>query len=117
MLQFTAAEFSTQTKCADVDILDDTVLENPETFSVYLNTTSVTDNPIANSGRIIVDSRAQVAVVTILDNDSVTVGIERESYIVDEGDKAIEICVVLEGELEREVHVSILTVADTAHGK
>ena len=42
--------------------------------------------------------------------------IEQKNYYVSEDSEAVEICVILEGEIEMEVIISIATLNDSAFG-
>lgn len=87
--------------CINVTIEDDTLLENPENFTVIINT----NDPDAT----IPDSTSSV---TILDNDGVVIGFEMEIYNVREDQGTLEVCALLiSGELpaEREVVVNLNT--------
>ena len=111
-LQFAPMQSSTQTVCVNAVILDDTTLEDSETFFIYL---SAANNTIMD-GRIRIDPSTQTTVVTILDNDNVTAGIERESYTVYEGDQSVIVCTILEADLERDVQIDFYTIPGTAQG-
>lgn len=111
-LHFTPVESPVQSKCADISIFDDSVLEINETFAVVLSASS----PTVDAARIITEPSAQAATVTIVNDDSVRVGFERESYTVDESDMEAVVCVILEGRLEVTVQVKVYTASNSAQG-
>ena len=94
-------------QCGTIAILDDTILENEEQFTVHLLTpdpsTYVEDNGLTT--------------VTITNDDHVTVGVVMERYWVDEGDSEVEVCVAVQGEMERSVNVMVETAMGTAEGE
>lgn len=93
-------------QCVTVPILDDSVSENPELFTVTLSS----DDPD-------VSSTVPTTNVLITDDDSVTVGIEMETYSSSEGDGVVEVCVVVvTGTLDREISVSLATSPGSAQG-
>ena len=93
--------------CTDIPIEDDTILENPENFTVVLTS----DDPD-------VSFMPPTSVVTIIDNDGVTIGFERETYTAMENEGSVEVCAILRGgELEREVIVNLDTGDITAEGR
>ena len=111
----------------EIPIIDDNVLEDNQTFNVVLST--------ADSD-ILLDPSS--ATITIVDNDGntcsalstlsapfqvhsfisdVTVGLQQSSYTVSEGDQDLMICVILSGQFEREVGVSVGTEDGSALGE
>ena len=94
-------------QCGIIAILDDTILENEEQFTVHLLTpdpsTYVEDNGLTT--------------VTITNDDHVTVGVVIEHYRVDEGDSQVEVCVAVQGVMERSVNVMVETAMGTAEGE
>lgn len=94
-------------QCITVPILEDTISEDPETFNVLLSS----DDPV-------VSSTIPVAGVTITDEeDSVTVELEMAVYSTSEDLGVVEVCVVVsDGELDREITVTLATSPDTAEG-
>ena len=88
-----------------IGIVDDFNLEDPEFFNVPLST-SDSDVTIPTP----------VAVVTIIDNDAVTIGLEQTEYSVREEDESVEICVLSSNPVQRQLIVS-LTTANISAGK
>jgi hypothetical protein len=94
-------------RCVTIPILEDTISEENEVFNVLLTS----DDPNVSSG-------TPTAGVTITDVDGVTVELEMEMYPTSEGMGFVEVCVVVsEGELDREIIVTLATNAGTAEGK
>ena len=97
---------TTTMQCIRIGIVDDLDLEDPiETFDVSLLTddTSVT-------------LAVPMAVVNIRDNDAVSIGFEREMYSVREGEGPVEVCVVLDRPVQRQL-VATVNTADISAGK
>ena len=92
-----------QTSCYTFTILDDTIVEDTETFSVTLS-----------SQDSFVTSRLSQAVVSILDSDQVSVRFEQPVYYVMEEGGDVRVCVVLGEKVEREISVRLTTGAGTA---
>ncbi len=85
--------------CVDIPIEDDSISEDPQSFTVTI-TSDDTDvsfpRPMAN--------------VTIIDNDNITIGFEREVYPINEDQRFVEVCaIVTEGSLQREAVVFLST--------
>ena len=103
---------SQQLQCQQISIEDDAILENTEYFQVSLIP------PVGVA-------RLQVGVaemrVAITDNDEVQVGFtETEIEVNEDGsaeERRREVCVRLEGEIEREVGVAVFSQPGNAHGK
>ena len=90
--------------CVDIVILDDSVLEDSESFEVALSTPDETvhfTRPTAN--------------VYVLDEDGVRMGLEEREYSGYEGEE-IEICVELVGMFSHSIPVAIQTVSGSARG-
>lgn len=97
--------------CRTVHIENDTILENEEYFFLNLFTADsalYTDDDSGNSSTV---------VVTITDDDSVSVSLTRVEQAVEEESGGVDVCVVLTGDIEREVAVTLFTEAGTANGK
>ena len=95
-----------QQHCLTIPILEDTISESPETFRVSLSS----DDPD-------VSSDVPSSVVTITDEDGVSVGLEMEAYQGSEEDGFTEVCVVVtDGELDREIVVTLATSDGSAEG-
>lgn len=95
-------------QCITIPILEDMISEDPELFNVMLSS----DDPN-------VVSNVPVAGVTITDEgDSVTVELEMDVYPTSEDLGVVQVCVVVsEGELDREITVTLATSPETAEGR
>ncbi|CAI8022061.1 Extracellular matrix protein FRAS1, partial [Geodia barretti] len=89
--------------CVDVEIYDDSVLEDTETFSITLS---------SSDPQVIVGA-VGVASIIISDDDSVEVSLQGSSYEVDEG-LSVLVCVSLSSDVERNVEVTLTTFSDSA---
>ena len=96
--------------CADVRIENDNAVEDTEQFFVSLH---VTDESLYTGD----SSDSSSVLVTISDNDMVTVSFERDELSVEEEEREVELCVHLVGIIEKDVMVLLAPVPDTAHGK
>ena len=98
---------TTSRHCVDISIIDDSVLEDMESFDVI----------IASSDPDVVVAPSR-AVVSIIDNDVVTIGLENDRFQGNEGEQS-EVCASVRGitTLERSVTVRISTVDRSAQGK
>ena len=120
---------STTLLCDQIFIINDTILENNEVFSVELNSLDQT---------VIIGLRS--AIVTIAaDNDgkirsrrynnisihlcclvyiaAVTAGMQQMAYVTGEEDDPLVVCAILTGPTERSVVVILQTVDGTAQSK
>ena len=96
-------------QCSAIAILDDTVLENEEQFTVHL---------LIPDPSTYVEGGSGSAVVLIGDNDNVSVSLEREEYSVEEAEGGeVEVCVELREVIERAVEVDLFTEPGTAQGE
>ena len=86
-----------QSGCVDVEIRDDDLLEDSETFDVLLSS----PNPAVQY------TTNQSARVYITDNDRVTLGLRQSEYFVGEGTGAVEVCADLQGKLGRVVPITL----------
>ena len=93
--------------CTSFTIIDDVILEGVESFEVSLS---------AEEDPAILFSHSSV-VVEIQDNDRVTVGLIKESYTVVEEGGAVEVCIRLNGAIERVVIVTLATEGASATGE
>ena len=98
---------TTSRVCADVSISDDHVVENDETFSIMIGG--------GDSGVTFVTPTS--AVVTIVDNDIVTIGLQTDRFQGSEGEQT-DVCASVRGisTLERSVTVRISTIDRSAQG-
>ena len=118
---------SSRKQCAMIPVLNDTVPEVPEHFSVVLSMTT----PLA--GVILTPDNATVV---ISDDDgecsdrwlakcwmlytflsTVVVGFDHEIYSTSEGNGSVEVCVQVSGILQSSVHLSLTTVDGNAIGE
>ena len=83
--------------CVDVQIRDDDLLEDLESFDVLLTST----NPAVRY------STNQSARVYITDNDRVILGLRQSVYTVAEGTEAVEVCADLLGGLGKVVPIML----------
>lgn len=89
--------------CVDIAITDDEVVERNESFALFLSTT---ESAISLS--------PNVATVTIIDNDRITLALSRNNIMVQESARDLEIVVELFGDLQREVVVLLESMDGTA---
>ena len=93
-------------ECLNITILDDVIVEMNETFSVFLN-----------SSNDAVDIAQNSATVTIIDDDTVSIGWNSSSYVFEEDSHSASVCaIIIDGEIARAVTVLFKTVNDTARG-
>ena len=90
--------------CVDIVILDDSVLEDSESFEVALSISDETFHFIRSTAN-----------VYVLDDDGVRMGLEEREYSGYEGEE-IEICVELVGMFSHSIPVAIQTVSGSARG-
>ena len=102
--------------CTAITIQDDSILEYDEQFIIEILNfdPSVTFNV---SGGFNTEGFRIQGLVVIGNDDSVLIGMETGQYVVEEGDGEAIVCLVLEGQLERSVTVTMATSADTANGQ
>lgn len=94
-------------QCFSIPVLEDTVVELDETFSVLLSTSNSAVNLIRDS-----------ASVSIRDNDIVTISWSPASYdIVEDGSAATVCAQITGGQIDRQVIVSYSTIDGTAESK
>ena len=106
-LVFPPSSESRQTQCVELRLIDDTILEDVETFQLQLSTSASRVNITQSS-----------ATVSLVDNDRVYVSLERNEYTTTEdGEGVVEVCVELVGVTATEVEVQLSTVAGTAQGE
>jgi hypothetical protein len=90
--------------CSTISILDDSMVERNETFSVQLSTSNTA-----------VDITQTSVMVTVIDDDAVTVGWSTPSYAVDESDALVTLCVeIIQGEIARPVIIFYSTIDSSA---
>ena len=97
-------DLATQRDCVDIVILNDSVLEDTESFEVALSTPDE-----------IVHFTRPTANVYVLDDDGVRMGLMEREYTGYEGEE-IEICVELVGMFSQDIHVDIQTLPGSASG-
>lgn len=93
-------------ECLNISILDDSIVEQNETFSVLLTA--------SNSA---VEISPSSATVTIIDDDTVTIGWSSVSLQFDESGPFARICAeIMQGAIARRVSVFYSTMDGTAQG-
>ena len=93
-------------ECLDITIVDDVIVEMNETFSVFLNASNTAVDIAQNS-----------ATVTIIDDDTVSIGWNSSSYVFEEDSHSARVrAIIIDGEIARAVTVLFRTVDDTATG-
>ena len=105
MLVYQPSEAVTQLHCLRVPILNDSVLENTESFSITI--TTLDTNVVLTQSRV---------PVYIQDDDGVRVSLERREYSIREEEGALTVCTTLDGAIEREVQMMLNLVPITAQG-
>ena len=112
-----------------IPIVNDSVLENDETFSVVLITADLDVSlDLASATIAIVDNDSKTSFNSVSGHlnfnitiypfcSDVTVGLQQLSYIVSEDSQVLIICVTLSGQSEREVFISVGTSDGSAEGK
>ncbi len=93
-------------QCVSISLNEDNVLENTESFQVFLTS--------QDSG--VHTTAASVADVYILDNDGVRMGIQKREYEVMEAQRIQPVCVDLLGRIEKSISVMLSTSSNTATG-
>ena len=111
--------------CFDVMVTGDSIVEESEVFFVSLS---------SEDSAIRIPEEASVLSITIVDNDSkysgegyefpcsnfqivaLLVFMEQPSYTVDEATGKVDVCVVLEGTMETNLSLSLVTVDMSATG-
>ena len=91
----------------NVSITDDSILEFDEFFTILAASmdSAVTFAPWRDT-----------SAVNILDDDSVSVEIDLDNYSIREGDGLLEVCLVVIGDLARDVPININSLDITAQG-
>lgn len=100
--------------CRTVHIENDTILEDEEYFFLNLFTA---DSALYTEDDTSGSSNSSTVIVAITDDDSVSVSLLRDELAVEEESGSVDVCVVLTGDIEREVTVTLSTEAGTANGK
>ena len=98
------ADLATLRDCVDIVILNDSVLEDTESFEVALS-----------SPDEVVHFTRPTANVYVLDDDGVRMGLMERDYTGYEGDQ-IEICVELVGMISQDIRVDIQSQPVSARG-
>ncbi len=93
-------------QCVSIALNDDNVLENTESFQVFLT----------SQDSVVHTTAASVADVYILDNDGVRMGIQEREYEVMEAQRIQPVCVELLGRIEKSISVMLSTSSNTATG-
>ena len=90
---------SPASECVEIDITDDSTLENTESFEVVLATTDVG-----------VELTRDRAVVYILDDDGVRMSLNDRDFSVAEDGGSVEVCVELTGSIEQSLDIQLYTM-------
>ena len=106
-MTFEAASSTHQ--CALISIVNDVIVEDAEQFGVRL---VISDTTLYLAG----GEESGRADVSIVDDDRVVVGVSVNRSRLDEAAGSVEVCVTLEGEMEKNLTVSMETVVGTARG-
>lgn len=92
--------------CVDIFILDDETVEVNETFSVLLA-----------SSNAAVDIAKNSATVTVIDDDTLTIGWSSLSYTAVEDSASATVCTqIIDGEIARPITIFFTTVDNTTQG-
>jgi hypothetical protein len=95
-LTFSMADSMVQEMCVNVSVVDDSIFEGDESFSVLLR--------IVHAA---VSIHINQSMVTIVDNDHVTLSLEASGATVPENAGVWEACVLLSGSSERNIGYNI----------
>ena len=90
-------------KCINVTIVDDVLVENTETFKLWLTSKDEAVSLISDH-----------LTVVIIDNDKVLLALEQTNFTVNESIGQLEVKARLSGKLERDVMFSVKTSDETA---
>ena len=104
-LVYQPSQAVTHLRCQRIPILNDSVLENTESFGIVITT--------PDTSVVLTQSRVPVY---IQDDDGVRVSLERREYSIREGEGALIVCTTLDGAIEREVQMVLNLVPITAQG-
>lgn len=99
-----------QTQCHQINIINDKILEGTEHFEIRLR---------APEGVARISMGRDHTTVTIDDDDQVMIQFMQTEFSVDEdgSERTVQVCVVLEGEISRQVSATISTQPGTAGRK
>lgn len=109
-------------ECVEIPIIDNDILEYDEEFLVYIfdsdrarvvehdDGRGYVEIEVGSGGEIEVLSGGVQSVVSIIDDDYVHIGIEEPTYTVGESDDDVIVCLVVVGEMERTVDVTLKTI-------
>ena len=120
----------TTIQCASVDIQDDSILENGETFLVALesNDTDIIVTEISSATVVILDNDSEFEIVLHFDHIStqkfaisypgVNVDLQQDTYTTVEYEGLVSICVIfgINNEIDRTVEVLLTAEPITASG-
>ena len=106
-LTFPSSSGPNDTFFFNVSITDDSLLEFEEYFMV--RATSMDSAVTFVPGR-------DTSSVNILDDDSVTIEIDLDNYSIREGDGLLEVCLVVSGDLARDITINVNSLDTTAQG-
>ena len=115
--------------CVDIQIVDNNVLENEEQFFVYIfdsDRSRVVEHgtgrgfvevDLGSGGGEVVLSGGVRSEVTIVNDDHVYISVESADISVEESERDVTVCLVMEGEMERNVDITVQTQNDVAKGE
>ena len=99
--------------CMGIPIENDDILEDEEYFLLSM----LTADKALYTGNDEAAGKNSTVVVTVTDNDSVSVGLVVSEHSVEEEGGEVEVCVLLMGLIERDVMVTLFTEPGTAYGE
>ena len=124
ILTFPAGDNSTL--CISPSVLADMILEINETYLLNLSTTDedVILKPISTTVTIVNDDGKLQKILFYSDSDYgfivnspvVSLKFSQPSQSIGEGDGHVEVCVILRGQTERDITVTVSTMSGTASG-
>ena len=97
--------------CTSITIMDDQSLEDEERFTVEI---LISDPAVYIASNT--TSKTSTALVTIKDNDRVTVSLESSVYRVNESESRLSLCSMLHGATSKTIPISLSTQPGTAEG-
>lgn len=111
-------------QCTNISILNDSIVEADELFTLQLSAVSPRVEITDNTTTVIIqddDSKLRIGTdmwvcVIILYHVAVELSVLQSSYTLDEGDNE-DICVILNGLLERNLAATLTTMEGTATGQ
>ena len=127
-LVFVPDDLSNRSLCENISISTDLVVENTEVFTLSISTTDSAVSLQLESSPVNITDDSGEEVIFVKPVEFlfhvfyhkifivVTAFLDEDEYTVSEADGALEVCVVLDGFIDREVTVNLSTVDETAIG-